>query len=124
KQSGACRHVIAGMLYLNDFEASELRKQSVYHSEPKLSEAMFSYKESEKAISELLTLSKKEIARQTDSLHKDPVFVEYILNVSGTKANPVYDLYMKIGKEYLYIVKNTAQTVEDIMNDEEVYFGK
>lgn len=124
KQSGACRHVIAGMLYLNDFEASELRKQSVNHSEPKLSEAMFSYKESEKAISELLTLSKKEIARQTDSLHKDPVFVEYILNVSGTKANPVYDLYMKIGKEYLYIVKNTAQTVEDIMNDEEVYFGK
>lgn len=124
KQSGACRHVIAGMLYLNDFEASELRKQSVNHSEPKLSEAMFSYKESEKAISELLTLSKKEIARQTDSLHKNPVFVEYILNVSGTKANPVYDLYMKIGKEYLYIVKNTAQTVEDIMNDEEVYFGK
>ena len=29
KQSGACKHVVAGMFYLNDIEASELTKKSV-----------------------------------------------------------------------------------------------
>ncbi|GAA0368894.1 DEAD/DEAH box helicase [Alkalibacterium iburiense] len=121
KQSGACKHVVAGMFYLNDIEASELTKKSVNKTP---SQAMFSYSESEKAVSDLLTLSKKEITRHTASLYKEPVFVEYILNVSGTKVNPVYELYMRIGKEYLYIVKNAAQTIKDMINEEEVYFGK
>ena len=124
RQTGACKHVVAGMFYLNDFDARDLDQQSNRYGNHKKSQAMFSYSESEKTVSELLSLSKKAIARQTESLYKEPIFVEYSLNVSGTRNNPVYDLFFKIGKDYLYIIKQTAQTISGILNEEEVVFGK
>ena len=109
KNAGACKHVVAAMFHLNDLDASELTSKSEKPgSTGNKTQPMFSYKKSEKAVNELLHLSKQEIARQTDSLYKQPVYVEYILNVSGTSANPVYDLFFKIGKDYLYIVKNRS----------------
>ena len=125
KNAGACKHVVAAMFHLNDLDASELTSKSeTPGSTGNKTQTMFSYKKSEKAVNELLHLSKQEIARQTDSLYKQPVYVEYILNVSGTSANPVYDLFFKIGKDYLYIVKNTARVIDDIISGEPIEFGK
>ena len=125
KNAGACKHVVATMFHLNDLDASELTSKSeTPGSTGNKTQTMFSYKKSEKAVNELLHLSKQEIARQTDSLYKQPVYVEYILNVSGTSANPVYDLFFKIGKDYLYIVKNTARVIDDIISGEPIEFGK
>lgn len=125
KNAGACKHVVAAMFHLNDLDASELTSKSeTPGSTGNKTQPMFSYKKSEKAVNELLHLSKQEIARQTDSLYKQPVYVEYILNVSGTSANPVYDLFFKIGKDYLYIVKNTARVIDDIISGEPIEFGK
>jgi SNF2 family DNA or RNA helicase len=125
KNAGACKHVVAAMFHLNDLDASELTSKSeTPGSTGNKTQPMFSYKKSEKAVNELLHLSKQEIARQTDSLYKQPVYVEYILNVSGTSANPIYDLFFKIGKDYLYIVKNTARVIDDIISGEPIEFGK
>ncbi|GAB2322511.1 DEAD/DEAH box helicase [Alkalibacterium sp. m-11] len=125
KNAGACKHVVAAMFHLNDLDASELTSKSeTPDGTGNKTQPMFSYKKSEKAVNELLHLSKQEIARQTDSLYKQPVYVEYILNVSGTSANPIYDLFFKIGKDYLYIVKNTARVIEDIISGEPIEFGK
>lgn len=125
KNSGACKHVVAAMFHLNDLDANDLTaKNETPASSGSKTQPMFSYKKSEKAVNELLHLSKQEIARQTDSLYKQPVYVEYILNVSGTSANPVYDLFFKIGKDYLYIVKNTARVIDDIISGEAIEFGK
>ncbi|GAA0486567.1 DEAD/DEAH box helicase [Alkalibacterium indicireducens] len=125
KNSGACKHVVAAMFHLNDLDANDLTvKNETPASSGSKTQPMFSYKKSEKAVNELLHLSKQEIARQTDSLYKQPVYVEYILNVSGTSANPIYDLFFKIGKDYLYIVKNTARVIDDIISGEAIEFGK
>ncbi|MFO8069492.1 MAG: DEAD/DEAH box helicase [Alkalibacterium sp.] len=123
KNSGACRHVVAAMMRLNDLDASDLEAESnaANNGSPA---SMFSYKKSEKAINALIHYSKKEISRQTDILYKEPVYVEYMLNISGTKANPVYDLYFKMGKDYLYVIKNSSQLIDDIVNEEEIVFGK
>ncbi|EXJ22352.1 DNA/RNA helicase [Alkalibacterium sp. AK22] len=127
KASGACKHVVAGLFYLNDLDAEDLKekkesKGATSSSQPV--QPMFSYKKSEKAVQELLNLSKQEIARQTDSLYKRPVYVEYILNVSGTIHNPIYEIFMKIGKDYLYIIKNTSKVIDDIIAGEPIEFGK
>ncbi|GEK90590.1 DEAD/DEAH box helicase [Alkalibacterium kapii] len=123
KNTGACRHVIASMMYLNDLDAEDLTKDTTAESKT-VSPSMFSYKKSEKAINALIHYSKKEISRQTDILYKEPVYVEYILNVSGTRANPIYDLYFKVGKDYLYVIKNSTQLISDIANEEDIVFGK
>lgn len=125
KSSGACKHVVATLFYLNDLDANDLKEKGKKDTaESSTVQPMFSYKKSEKAVSELLHLSKQEIARQTDSLYKQPVYVEYILNVSGTAAHPVYELFFKIGKDYLYIVKNTSRVITDITDGEPIEFGK
>ncbi|PRY82255.1 DEAD/DEAH box helicase [Alkalibacterium olivapovliticus] len=123
KNSGACKHVVGAMFYLNDLDADDLTDKNQATPSGKL-QPMFSYKKSEKAITELLHLSKQEIARQTDSLYKQPVYVEYILNVSGTANSPLYELFLKIGKDYLYIVKNTSKVIDDVINGEPIEFGK
>ncbi|OJF93917.1 DEAD/DEAH box helicase [Alkalibacterium sp. 20] len=123
KNTGACRHVMAAMMRLNELDANDLEGES--NSAKNGSPAsMFSYKKSEKAINALIHYSKKEISRQTDILYKEPVYVEYMLNISGTKINPVYDLYFKMGKDYLYVIKNSSQLIDDIVNEEEIVFGK
>lgn len=123
KNTGACKHVVGAMFYLNDLDSNALSEKSEASTSSKL-QPMFSYKKSEKAVNELLHLSKQEIARQTDSLYKQPVYVEYILNISGTLNNPIYELFLKVGKEYLYIVKNTSKVIDDIVNGEPIEFGK
>ncbi|GEK88819.1 Superfamily II DNA or RNA helicase, SNF2 family [Alkalibacterium putridalgicola] len=123
KNTGACRHVVASMMHLNDLDADDLTAESTAAKNASQG-SMFSYKKSEKAINALIHFSKKEISRQTDILYKQPVYVEYMLNVSGTKANPVYELYFKMGKDYLYVIKNSSQLIDDIVNEEDIVFGK
>ncbi|MDZ7835696.1 MAG: SWIM zinc finger family protein [Alkalibacterium sp.] len=123
KNTGACRHVVASMMHLNDLDASDLEGGSTAAKSAQ-SASMFSYKKSEKAINALIHYSKKEIARQTDILYKEPVYAEYMLNISGTKTHPIYELYFKMGKDYLYVTKNSSQLIDDIMNEEDIVFGK
>lgn len=124
KNSGACKHVVASMLQANLVQQDDLKK--VLKSAPgaALKEPMFSYKKSEEALKQLIQVSKQEISRQTNDYKNQSLKFEFILNVSGTGYSYAYDLYMKVGLDRLYVVKNIPHVISEILEGRSYEFGK
>lgn len=122
KYSGACKHVVASMLQLNELDSKNLsapskEKTSVGH--------LPSLRKSEKAIRKLIHSSKKELESITSSLNKRQIKMEFVLNISGGHYLTTYEMFVKIGtEEHLYVIKNIPHVLLQLLESEIYEFGK
>lgn len=122
KSSGACKHVVASMLMLNDLEPEELSKAS--KAKRSLGTAP-SLRKSDAAIRKLIDSSKKELESMTTSFTKKTLHMEFVLNISGVSYTTAYELYMKVGTaDHLYVIKNIPHVLLQLLEGKPYEFGK
>lgn len=126
KYSGACKHVVATMLQLNGIDQEDLTKAAFQRSSGLNNSpaAIPSYRKSDEALRKLITASKKELSASTISHMKELLNTEFILNISGANYTASYEMFMKVGTDHLYIVKNIPHVILQLLEGEKHEFGK
>lgn len=120
---GACRHVVAAMLHLNNFENEEVpteaRKKQI--QKPKQG---FIHTRNKQAIEDLLENYRKQRLIRRTNVSKEPVNIEYELHIRGPERVTGYLFSMKVGLDYLYVVHDVPNVVNDLLRGNEIEFGK
>jgi len=135
KYSGACKHVVACMRYLNNISQDDLNNPSTEEinetpkakaSQPKQSLGFTS--PSSRKTNEILEKLKENTGTGYNSIisnsEKETVKFEFVLNVSGSRTTQVFEFYMKIGLDHLYVVKNIPHVILNLLEGNEYEFGK
>lgn len=136
RYTGACEHVVAGMLGLNKYQVAEIEhliqpKQKQISLYQRAGEDQAEYRdksrsdEQEKFLNHLL-----QTVRDTSFSSKEqrrPLKFEFTLNIQPNyNDEDNYHLYMRVGADHLYVVK--MQEIGDIarklLRGEPHYFGK
>lgn len=125
-QSGACRHVLASMLHLNtinqetfdSFNDGEVKDANQPSGQLQL------LRKNRKALDTLFEEAKKDIASQTISFSKTPLEFEFVLNMHSIQDSFAYELYMKVGEDHLYVVKEIIEVIESLLEGDNYMFGK
>lgn len=122
KYSGACKHVVSSMLYLNTIDLSDSKTES--KDSPSLSKKGYTSFHNSKILKDLKdSFSKYQVDRMS-YVGKQKVNIEFILNSSGNYFSKHFELYLKVGLDHLYVIKNIPQVVESLINGEPYEFGK
>lgn len=127
KYSGACKHVVASMLALNELDPEELT-QAAKNSKATASrglKAAPSLRKSDVAIRKLMDAAKKELETTSVSYTKKPLHMEFVLNISGQDYTTAYEMYMKVGNDdHMYVIKNIPHVLLQLLEGKTYEFGK
>lgn len=126
KQSGACQHVIASMLYLNSInqEAFDaLGTNQLINTEEPSSKLQLLQKNRE-VLSNLFQAAKKDIESQSISFSKTPLQFEFVLNMHKVSQSFEYELYFKVGVDHLYVINDIVEVTDYLLKGNEYTFGK
>lgn len=126
KQSGACRHVIASMLHLNTInqESFDALNDGEIEDANAPSGPLQLLQKNRKVLRNLFEEAKKDIASQTISFSKTPLQFEFVLNMYAIQHSFEYELYLKVGEEHLYVVKEIIEVVGYLLKGDNYTFGK
>lgn len=119
KYSGACKHVVASMLYLNTVDLSKNKNSN---DAPKVSS--FASFQGEKVLKKLKESFSKYQVDHMSFAGKEQVNMEFILNCSGNFFRRHFELYLKVGLDHLYVIKDIPQIAQVLVNGETHEFGK
>jgi SNF2 family DNA or RNA helicase len=126
KQSGACRHVIASMLHLNTINQetfNNLNDGEIEDTNTPSGQLQLIQK-NRKVLNNLFEEAKRDIASQTISFSKTPLQFEFVLNMHAIRDSFEYELYLKVGEDHLYVVKEILDVIESLLDGENYVFGK
>lgn len=136
KYSGACEHVLAAMMRLNDFQIEDLEKiaslhqnrvslyQPVHTGENQLMDSK--QNEQQKFYHHLISLTHPEHL-SLENKDKQALKFEFVLNIQPSyDGEPKYHFYMRVGVDHLYVVKmqDLSHIAKILLNGMEHYFGK
>ena len=105
KQSGACHHVVASILYLNTINQDafdRLNEDGIEDLEAPSSQLQLLQK-NRQLLGHLFDEAKKDIEAQTISFSKTPLQFEFVLNMNPLQNAFEYEFYLKAGEEHLYV---------------------
>src|SRR5699024_9077523 len=122
KYSGACKHVVGSMLYLNTVNLSEKDKYKQPEKTPKTDS--FSSFKGANALEKLKTSFSKYKVNHIYYIDKERVNIDVIINCSGNFFRRHFDLYLKVGLDHLYVIKNIQQIAKLLVDGETHEFGK
>ena len=126
KQSGACRHVIASMLYLNTVNQDSLgginTQQTIGTDTP--SGKLQVLQKNRQALNNLFEEAKRNIQLHTTSISKEALQFEFVLNMYEMQSFYEYELYLKVGEEHLYVVKDIVDVIYNLLEGNNYTFGK
>lgn len=125
KYSGACKHVVCSMLYLNTIKQEDLNNQKnlrTSHLSPKPPKP--TTRKNNLALNKLKEATSNTYYSEINSVGKEPVHFEFVLNCSGTQFAQHFELYMKIGIDHLYVVKNIPHVILHLLEGQTYEFGK
>lgn len=137
KYTGACKHVVASMVYLNTINLNDLadnpdhqnqlneeklissenngdKLQPASKAKPRQSEAMAGIKKAIKANSHNGLLH----------LNSEPLNFEFVVNISQNSIGTQSELYMKVGLDHMYVVKNIPYVAQQLYDGNDYEFGK
>ena len=126
KQSGACRHVIASMLYLNTINQDSFNvmnsNQLVETDTP--SGKLQVLQKNRQVLNNLFEEAKRNIQLHTTSISKEALQFEFVLNMYEMQSFFEYELYLKVGEEHLYVVKDIVDVIYNLLEGNNYTFGK
>jgi len=122
KYSGACKHVVGSMLYLNTVNLSEKAKHKQPEKTPKT--ASFASFQGANVLEKLKTSFSKYQVDHISYVGKERVNIEFIINCSGNFFRRHFELYLKVGLDHLYVIKNIPQIAKILVDGETHEFGK
>ena len=126
KQSGACRHVIASMLYLNTINQDSFNvmnsNQLVGTDTP--SGKLQVLQKNRQVLNNLFEEAKRNIQLHTTSISKEALQFEFVLNMYEMQSFFEYELYLKVGEEHLYVVKDIVDVIYNLLEGNNYTFGK
>jgi SNF2 family DNA or RNA helicase len=126
KQSGACHHVVASILYLNTINQDafdRLNEDGIEDLEAPSSQLQLLQK-NRQLLGHLFDEAKKDIEAQTISFSKTPLQFEFVLNMNPLQNAFEYEFYLKAGEEHLYVVKDIVEVVGHLLKGNNYTFGK
>lgn len=126
KQSGACQHVIASMLYLNTINQeafNALNANQIVDTEEPTGKLQLLQKNRE-LLSHLFEEAKKDIEAQSISFTKMPLQFEFVLNMHQISQSFEYELYLKVGLDHLYVINDILDVTNHLLQGNEYTFGK
>lgn len=126
KQSGACRHVIASMLQLNTFNQdafNSINDQEIQDIDAPSTQLQL-IRKNRNILNNLFEEAKKDIQLQTISFSKQFLQFEIVLNMFAIQDAFEYELYLKVGEEHLYVVKDIMEVLHHLLNGKPYMFGK
>lgn len=126
RQSGACPHVIASMLYLNTInqEAFDAFDSDEVRDLDQPSGQLQRLQKNRKVLRHLFEEAKKEVDAQTISFSKTPLQFEFVLNMHALSSSFEYEFYLKVGEDHLYVVKKIVEVIEHLLKGDSYTFGK
>lgn len=126
RQSGACRHVIASMMQLNTFDQDAfyaIHETNFEDLDTPSSQLQF-IRKNRKILNTLFEEAKKDIQSQTISFSKPFLQFEIVLNMFALQNAFEYELYLKVGEDHLYVVKDIIEVLHHLLNGKPYMFGK
>jgi len=124
--SGACRHVIASMLYLNTINQKSM--DALNDGQVDVSEApsgqLQGLQDNREVLNNLFNEARKDIEEQTISFSKTPLEFEVVLNMYAIKDSFDYELYLRAGTDHLYVIKDILDVVNHLLQRNNYTFGK
>lgn len=119
--SGACKHVVASMIYLNGIK---LNKKPEEKTKKESSPSHLSSYHNSQVLEDLKESFSRHQVDRMSNVGKEEVNFEFILNVSGSFFSKHFELYLKVGIDHLYVIKNIPQVVNTLLKGETYEFGK
>lgn len=121
KYSGACKHVVSSLIYLNGINLNKVEKEkTVKDSRP----SRLSSYHNNQVLEDLKTAFSKYQVDTMSYINKEEVNFEFILNSSGTYFSKHFELYLKVGIDHLYVIKNIPHVVNSLLKGDTYEFGK
>ena len=120
--TGGCQHVVAAMFALNQVEAADIPTgdgQSGTVSVASQSDVL-----NRQAVAELFRYEENEADIIRRTMQQKPVIIEFTLLIGKPEFFQPFALTMRVGEEYLYVVQDIRGVVEDLLEGNEVTFGK
>ena len=126
RQSGACQHVIASMLYLNTINQESFDVLGTNHiiTNEQPSSKLQLLQKNRAVLSHLFESAKKDIESQSISFSKTPLQFEFVLNMHKVSQSFEYELYLKVGVDHLYVINDIVEVIEYLLKGNEYTFGK
>lgn len=126
KQSGACQHVIASMLYLNTINQDSFDVLGTNHviTNEQPSSKLQLLQKNRSVLSNLFESAKKDIESQSISFSKTPLQFEFVLNMHKINQTFEYELYLKVGIDHLYVINDIVEVIDYLLKGNEYTFGK
>ncbi len=126
KQSGACRHVIASMLYLNTINQDSFNviHSKEIHGSDTPSGKLQVLQKNRQVLNNLFEEAKRNIQLHTTSISKEALQFEFVLNMYEMQSFFEYELYLKVGEEHLYVVKDIVDVIYNLLEGNNYTFGK
>lgn len=122
QQEGLCSHVLASMMDLNDYAADQLPTQ-VEDLKQNKADQLF-HNRNDEAVEAMLKNYWRVSQKATTSLAKTPVNFEYRLSIRGSESIHFYVMTMRVGLDYLYVVKDIEDLLYSLVKQETIEFGK
>lgn len=126
KQSGACQHVIASMLYLNTINQDSFNALNANHivdtEEP--SGKLQLLQKNRELLNHLFEEANKDIEAQSISFTKIPLQFEFVLNMHQVNRSFEYEIYLKAGIDHLYVINDIVDVTSHLLKGNEYTFGK
>ncbi|HLR91890.1 MAG TPA: SNF2 helicase associated domain-containing protein, partial [Atopostipes sp.] len=126
KQSGACQHVIASMMYLNTVNQDAFNamseKQTIDTKEP--TGKLQLLQKNRELLGHLFEEAKKDIEAQSVSFTKTPLQFEFVLNMHQVNQLFEYEFYLKVGVDHLYVINDIVDVASHLLQGKEYTFGK
>src|SRR5699024_10321167 len=123
RYSGGCQHVTASMFALNDLEASEIPTEGKAPGNPVTIASRMELL-NQQAIEELFGPEESEAESVRRSLRQTDIRVELSLMLGKLEFFQPFSMTMRVGEEYLYVVQDVRQVVEDLLEGQLIPFGK
>lgn len=126
KKSGACRHVITSMMYLNEYNQAEfdaLGNEGTVDAEQAGGQPDLQY-QNRQSLNRLFTEARKAIDMQMLSFNKTPLLFECVLNMNDLGESFEYEFYLKVGVDHLYVVHDILEVTNHLLKGINYTFGK
>ena len=116
--AGACKHVIASMLNLNHIDLSDQDQPAKEDPRAGKKSQLDSY------LADLEEDFQKLQINKYSSRSRNRLFFDFILNVSPYYYENAFEIYMKVGIDHMYVIKNVPDLVHTLLNNDDYVFGK
>lgn len=123
KSTGACKHVVAAMISLNRYEAEEILAAKKTNKRANKLHVSHHFN-NVKAIEEIVTNFRKERQFKMNAMTKETVTISFNLDIKGPERVTTYNMTMNVGIDHLYVVKDIETVIDDLLNGNNIEFGK